>query len=75
MGIVPRLRYDQYQSEMGLVLFVPSPPAWFVQKSARLTAESLPDTGCVLVITNHDAYDYPWIAEQANLIMDTRNAL
>ena len=45
------------------------------QKSIVLTSEKLRDADCVLVITNHDAYDWAWIGEQAHLIVDTRNAL
>lgn len=30
---------------------------------------------CVVIVTNHSAYDYPAILEQANLLVDTRNAL
>jgi UDP-N-acetyl-D-glucosamine dehydrogenase len=29
----------------------------------------------VVIITNHKAYDYPAILEQASLVVDTRNAL
>jgi UDP-N-acetyl-D-glucosamine dehydrogenase len=28
----------------------------------------------VLLVTDHSAYDYAWIASQARLIVDTRNA-
>ena len=30
---------------------------------------------CVVIVTNHSAYDYPAILEAAILIVDTRNAL
>jgi UDP-N-acetyl-D-glucosamine dehydrogenase len=30
---------------------------------------------CVVIVTNHSAYDYEAILEKANLIVDTRNAL
>ena len=30
---------------------------------------------CVVIVTNHHAYDYPAILEAASLIIDTRNAL
>jgi UDP-N-acetyl-D-glucosamine dehydrogenase len=29
---------------------------------------------CVLILTDHSAYDYATIVEQARLIVDTRNA-
>jgi len=43
-------------------------------KSVPLTAETLKQSDCVLLITDHSAYDYAWIASQARLIVDTRNA-
>jgi UDP-N-acetyl-D-glucosamine dehydrogenase len=43
--------------------------------SLELTAESLAATDCVLVATDHSAFDWPLIAEHAPLIVDTRNAL
>ena len=30
---------------------------------------------CVVIVTNHNSYDYPAILENARLIVDTRNAL
>jgi UDP-N-acetyl-D-glucosamine dehydrogenase len=29
----------------------------------------------VLIVTDHSAYDWQWIADRAPLIVDTRNAL
>ena len=37
--------------------------------------QALPAADCVVVVTNHRAYDWAWIATQANLVIDTRNAL
>jgi UDP-N-acetyl-D-glucosamine dehydrogenase len=42
--------------------------------SAALTSEVLKGADCVLLVTDHTDYDYPWIASQARLIVDTRNA-
>jgi UDP-N-acetyl-D-glucosamine dehydrogenase len=42
--------------------------------SVELTPESLSAADCVLLVTDHRAYDYAWIASQARLIVDTRNA-
>jgi UDP-N-acetyl-D-glucosamine dehydrogenase len=42
--------------------------------SVPLTAENLKEVDLVLLVTDHSAYDYPWIASQAKLIVDTRNA-
>ncbi len=43
-------------------------------KSVDLTAENLSGADCVLLVTDHSALDYAWIASQARLIVDTRNA-
>lgn len=41
--------------------------------STPLTEETLSQTDCVLVATDHDAYDPAFILQHANLIVDTRN--
>jgi UDP-N-acetyl-D-glucosamine dehydrogenase len=43
--------------------------------SVELTAEVLAATDCVVVVTDHAAYDWDWIASGARLIVDTRNAI
>lgn len=45
------------------------------RQSLPLTAESIPSFDLVLLATNHQAVDYPLIAEHATLVVDTRNAL
>jgi UDP-N-acetyl-D-glucosamine dehydrogenase len=42
--------------------------------SVPLSDQVLKGTDCVLLVTDHSAYDYAWIASQAPLIVDTRNA-
>ena len=42
--------------------------------SQPLTEELLARMDCVLLVTNHSAYDYAWIHRHASLIVDTRNA-
>jgi UDP-N-acetyl-D-glucosamine dehydrogenase len=42
--------------------------------SAPLTPEFLAGQDCVLIVTDHSAYDYPFIVEHAPLVIDTRNA-
>ena len=42
--------------------------------SQELTAEFLASRDCVLIATDHSAFDYDFIVEQAPLIIDTRNA-
>jgi UDP-N-acetyl-D-glucosamine dehydrogenase len=44
-------------------------------QSVPLSADMLGGYDCVLVSTNHAAYDWPMIAEHAPLIVDTRGAL
>jgi len=43
-------------------------------ESVALTGQALQGTDCVLLVTDHSSYDYAWIASQAPLIVDTRNA-
>ena len=45
------------------------------KKSVPLTAEGMAAYDCVLIATNHAAYDYQFIADHAKLIVDTRNAM
>ena len=42
--------------------------------SQPLTAEYLQSQDCILIATDHSAYDYDWIVEHASLVVDTRNA-
>jgi len=42
--------------------------------SSDLTAEYLAEQDCVLIVTDHTAYDYGFIVEHAKLVIDTRNA-
>jgi len=42
--------------------------------STPLNEQTLQKVDLVLLVTDHSAYDYPWIASQARLIVDTRNA-
>jgi UDP-N-acetyl-D-mannosaminuronate dehydrogenase len=57
---------------------VPELPAhepynWNLSGTA-LTAEVLKQSDCVVVTTDHTAIDYNFVAEHAQLIVDTRNA-
>jgi UDP-N-acetyl-D-glucosamine dehydrogenase len=36
--------------------------------------ENVDQYDCVLIVTDHSDYDYPWIVQHASLIVDTRNA-
>jgi UDP-N-acetyl-D-glucosamine dehydrogenase len=42
--------------------------------SRPLTPELLADQDCVLILTAHSAYDWPWIVRHSRLVVDTRNA-
>ena len=42
--------------------------------SQELTPDYLASRDCVLIVTDHSAYDWDWIAQHAPLIVDTRNA-
>ena len=42
--------------------------------SRPLTAEFLAAQDCVLIATDHSAYDYEFIVRHAPLVIDTRNA-
>ncbi|MCK4352406.1 nucleotide sugar dehydrogenase [candidate division WOR-3 bacterium] len=42
-------------------------------KSKTLTQKLLKSVDCVIIATNHKAYDYPWLVQNASLIVDTRN--
>ena len=39
-----------------------------------MTAEFLAAQDCVLIATDHSAYDYAFIVRHAPLVVDTRNA-
>ncbi len=43
-------------------------------ESVPLTAETLRQADLVLLVTDHSVLDYDWIASEARLIVDTRNA-
>jgi UDP-N-acetyl-D-glucosamine dehydrogenase len=40
-----------------------------------LTAEALEKADCVLILTDHDAFDYAAVARHSPVVIDTRNAL
>ncbi|HEY2785744.1 MAG TPA: nucleotide sugar dehydrogenase, partial [Fimbriiglobus sp.] len=42
--------------------------------SQPLTREFLAGLDCVIVATDHSAFDWPKVVEQTSLIIDTRNA-
>jgi UDP-N-acetyl-D-glucosamine dehydrogenase len=46
----------------------------FSMDSIELSSETLTAVDCVLLATDHSAYDYSFILEHSDLIIDTRNA-
>jgi len=46
----------------------------FDLESVPLTAEALHLYDCVLIVTDHTAYDYDFIVKESSLVVDTRNA-
>ena len=47
----------------------------FAGESEPLTAVSLQQADCVIIVTDHTAFDWQLIAQEAPLIIDTRNSL
>jgi len=43
-------------------------------QSVELTAEYLSEMDCVLIVTDHSAYDWDFIVSHSQLVVDTRNA-
>jgi len=43
-------------------------------RSVELTEQELAGAACVLIVTDHKAYDWQWIVDNASLVVDTRNA-
>ncbi len=44
-------------------------------ESVELNEKILADSDCILILTDHSQYDYQWIADNAHLIVDTRNTV
>ena len=44
-------------------------------ESIELSTSVLSDADCAVIVTAHSSYDWECVADQANLIVDTRNAL
>jgi UDP-N-acetyl-D-glucosamine dehydrogenase len=45
-----------------------------VVRSVKLTQALLQSADCAVILTDHTAYDYDWIVQNSQLVMDTRNA-
>jgi UDP-N-acetyl-D-glucosamine dehydrogenase len=74
----PALKIIPILKEVGATVIyhdalVPEIP--FLQlKSTDLSETLLKEVDCVLIITDHDYYNWEWICENSQLIIDTRNA-
>ncbi len=44
-------------------------------QSVELDTDALATADCVVVVTDHDVYDWEWIGDKSPLLVDTRNAL
>jgi UDP-N-acetyl-D-glucosamine dehydrogenase len=44
-------------------------------RSVDLTADALHGSDCVVIVTDHSVFDYDWVASEALIIVDSRNAL
>ena len=44
-------------------------------QSVALTEGEIARADCVVILTAHGAFDWPWIGQRARLIVDTRNAM
>src|SRR5262249_16898593 len=44
-------------------------------QSVDLTADALQEADCVVIITDHTAYDYVSVGANARVVVDTRNAM
>jgi UDP-N-acetyl-D-glucosamine dehydrogenase len=42
--------------------------------AVELSEDALKEADATILLTDHSAFDYGWIAETARLIIDTRNA-
>jgi UDP-N-acetyl-D-glucosamine dehydrogenase len=42
--------------------------------SKELTADYLRSQDCLIIVTDHSAYDWPWVLQHSSLVVDTRNA-
>lgn len=49
-------------------------PEWHGMKGEKLTADLLQSVDAALLVTDHESFDYDFIAAHAKLVIDTRNA-
>jgi UDP-N-acetyl-D-glucosamine dehydrogenase len=67
-------RFDYHDPHVPIIPPTREYAAFEGRRSVALDARGLAEYDAVLVATDHDAVDYPLLAEHARLIIDTRNA-
>jgi UDP-N-acetyl-D-glucosamine dehydrogenase len=77
----PALNVMRLLQDKGAVLSYSDPYIPAIREEG-LRLDSLPlqngylgNVDCVVILTNHEEFDYPYVAETARLVVDTRNAL
>ncbi len=74
----PSLEIAELLSELGAELIFNDPCVESVSINGHILKscpmDEVLDADCVVLLTNHKAYDYAAIADKAKLILDTRNA-
>ncbi len=50
-------------------------PGGFDVKAVDMTRGNIAQYDCVVIVTDHKAFDYRALLEEADLIVDTRNAI
>lgn len=61
--------------ERGLKWWRSYPRKWTIEVQRGITGKAaLRSFDCVVLTTDHDQFDYEWIADNARLVFDTRNA-
>ena len=63
---------DVHYSDPHVPVFPKMREHYFDLSSVKLSAENLAHYDCVLLATDHEAFDYPTIARHSKLIVDTR---
>ena len=46
----------------------------FSFETVELDADALRESDCVVIVTAHSSYDWPWVVANSSLVLDTRNA-
>ena len=66
-------RVDYHDPHVPLIPPTREHPGLTGRQSIALDAHTIGTYDAVLIVTDHDAVDYRWIAEHARIVVDTRN--